>query len=219
MPGGSQVAGTFSPDTGSDALKAGSPEQQATAQITRGQRRAAVLALAEQLRTQALDLRPLSVPAVASVIRDQVAQGWGVEDFVWAIDHTPDGTARTYTAGPRPCSAPPSTSSSVVEVDQVSEVAAERRRRGVVVDGGARPARAVAYPAAWLRWRLAPWQGLAGPVAASRAAAAQRSAAAAAAAAARRAEQAAAAAAAVPPTVELARARAALRARRTWSIE
>ncbi|TXR51564.1 hypothetical protein [Quadrisphaera setariae] len=173
--------------------------------------------MAEQLRTRALDLRPLSVAAVASVIRDQVAQGWGVEDFVWAIDHTPDGKARTYTAGPQPSSAPLSMASSmpssVVDVDHADRSAAERRRRGVVVDGGARPARAVAYPAAWLRWRLAPWRGLAGPVVASRAAAAQRSAAAAAATAARRAEQAAATAASVPPPVVLAEARAALRAR------
>lgn len=225
MPGGgSQVAGTSWPGTHSDpylaaATTAGDPGGQATEQVTKGQRRAALLAVAEQLRTRALDLRPVSVAAVASVIRDQVAQGWEVEDFVWAIDHTPDGKARTYTAGPRPSSATSSLSSSVVDVDHADHAdrsAAERRRRGVVVDGGARAARAVAYPAAWLRWRLAPWQGLAGPVAASRAAAAQRSAAARAAAAARRAEQAAAAAAAVPPPVVLAQARAALRARRTW---
>lgn len=183
--------------------------------MTRGQRRAALLVVAEQLRTRALDLRPLSVAAVASVIRDQVAQGWGVEDFVWAIDHTPDGKARTYTAEPSAL-AFASASAVVVDVEQVREMSAERRHRGVVADGGARAARAVAYPAAWLRWRLAPWQGLAGPVAASRAAAAQRSVAAAAATAARRAEQAAAVAQAVPPPVVLAEARAALRARRTW---
>jgi len=200
MPGGgSQVAGTSGM-----AVRGGDPSRQ----MTRGQRRAALLVVAEQLRTRALDLRPLSVAAVASVIRDQVAQGWGVEDFVWAIDHTPDGKARTYTAGPSA-----SASSLVVDVEQAKEMSAERRHRGVVADGGARAARAVAYPAAWLRWRLAPWQGLAGPVAASRAAAAQRSAAAAAAAMARRAERAAAAAAAVPPPVMLAEVRAALRAR------
>jgi len=205
MPGGgSQAASTSSTSTDPDAVQGEGPG----GQPTRGQRRAALMATAEQLRTRALDLRPVSVAAVASVIRDQVAQGWGVEDFVWAIDHTPDGKARTYTAGPTT-----SASSSVVDVDQVCEVAAERRRRGVVVDGEARSARAVAYPAAWLRWRLAPWQELAGPVAASRAAAAQRSVAAAAAAAIRRAEQAAAAAAAVPPPVMLAEVRAALRAR------
>ena len=207
MPGGgSQVAGASNAATDPDAVRGEGPG----GQPTRGQRRAALVAVAEQLRTRALDLRPLSVAAVASVIRDQVDQGWGVEDFVWAIDHTPDGKARTYTAGPTSSVAP----YSVVDVDQVFEVAAERRRRGVVVDGGARSARAVAYPAAWLRWRLAPWQGLAGPVAASRAAAAQRSAAAAVAAAARRAEQVAAVAVAVPPPVSLAEARAALRARR-----
>lgn len=199
LGGGSQVAGTSGM-----AVRGGNPSRQ----MTRGQRRAALLVVAEQLRTRALDLRPLSVAAVASVIREQVAQGWGVEDFVWAIDHTPDGKARTYTAGPSA-----SASVVVVDVEQAKEMSAERRHRGVVADGGARAARAVAYPAAWLRWRLAPWQGLAGPVAASRAAAAQRSAAAAAAAMARRAERAAAAAAAVPPPVMLAEVRAALRAR------
>ncbi|TXR51574.1 hypothetical protein [Quadrisphaera setariae] len=169
------------------------------------------MAVAEHLRTRSLDLRPLSVAAVASVIRAFVTEGWGVEDLVWAIDHTPDGKARTYTARP-----PSSVPSSPVEVDYADRTAAERRRRGVLVDGCVRPARAVAYPAAWLRWRLAPWRGFAGPVAASRAAAAQRSADAAAAALVRRAEHAAAVAAAVPPTVVLAQARAALRARRIW---
>jgi len=209
--GGSQVAGSSSSATHPDAVWG----ESSGGQPTRGQRRAALVMVAEQLRTRALDLRPLSVAAVASVIRNQVTQGWGVEDFVWAIDHTPDGKARTYTAG-LSASASASASAVVVDVEQVTEVIAERRHRSVVADGGARAARAVAYPAAWLRWRLAPWQGLAGPVAVSRAAAAQRSVAAAAATAARRAEQAAAVAQAVPPPVVLAEARAALRARRTW---
>jgi len=172
---------------------------------TKGAQRAADLAVAAALRARSLDLRPLSDQAVRSVVRPRLAEGWGVEDFVWAIDHEPDGTARTFTAGP----------AAGGTGDVPAEVARERCRRGVLVDGGAAPARSVASPGAWLAWRLAPWADRPAPVAARRAEAAARADAARAAAAARQAANAAAAAAAVPPPPVLAEARAALRARRT----
>jgi len=171
---------------------------------TKGAQRAADLAVAEALRARSLDLRALSAKAIRSAARSQLADGWGVEDLVQGIDHAPDGTPRTYTAGPAAAGAGP----------VAADVGAERRRRGVVVDGGARPARAIASPGGWLAWRLADWAGLPPPVATRQAEAAARSAAARTAAAARRAAAATAAAAAVPPPPVLAEARAALRARR-----
>lgn len=172
---------------------------------TKGAQRAADLAVAAALRARSLDLRPLSDQAIRSAIRPHVARGYDVEDLLWSIDHEPSGAARTFTAGPR------AGASSALALP--AEVVGERSRRGVVADGGVRPAREVADPAGWLRWRLAPWAGRPAPVAARRAEALQRAARARQAAQERRAAHAAAVAAAVPPPAVLAEARAALRSR------
>ena len=75
-----------------------------------------------------------------------------------------------------------------------------------------RPAAPVASPAAWLRWRLRPWQGRPGPATARRAATVQGQRAAALRAAERHAAHAAAAAASTTAPPAFAAARAALRA-------
>lgn len=190
---------------------------------TRGQQRAEDLALAQALRTRSLDLRPISPQAIRAVVRPFLAAGWQVEDLVWAIDHDPDGRARTFTAGPRHINAAahPATANNartITTTSQPADVLAERRQRRVQVDDGAPPARAVASPAAWLAWRLAAWVGPTGllpaPAQARRAAARAEQATARTAAAARRQAAAAATAAAVPPPVAWAEARAELRARR-----
>lgn len=190
---------------------------------TRGQQRAEDLALAQALRTRSLDLRPISPQAIRSVVRPFLAAGWQVEDLVWAIDHDPDGRARTFTAGPRHINAAahPATANNartITTTSQPADVLAERRQRRVQVDDGAPPARAVASPAAWLAWRLAAWVGPTGllpaPVQARRTAATAEQATARTAAVERRQAAAAATAAAVPPPVAWAEARAELRARR-----
>lgn len=119
---------------------------------TRGEQRAADLAIAAALRRSALDLRSISDAAVRSVIRPLTGAGWTLADLIHAIDHEPNGARRWYTCAPTlPVRSP--------DVDGVQPLG--RRER---------PAAPVGSPAAWLRWRLSPWQGLEGPAAARRAA-------------------------------------------------
>ena len=167
--------------------------------LSRGAQRAADLAVAERLRARSLDLREISDAAVRSVIRPFLAAGWGEEDLVHAIDHNPDGGRRTFTSGP---TTPPGPDlGAVLDVDDL------RRQRGPREV----PARPVAYPAAWLAWRLRPWAGHPAPAAARRQTALADLAAARAATAARAAAAAAAVAAAVAPPPGFTTARQVLR--------
>ena len=152
------------------------------------------LAVAAALRRSALDLRSISDAAVRSIIRPLTATGWELGDLVHAIEHDPDGTRRWYTSAP----ALPTPS---LDVDGVGP----RRRQE-------RPAMPVASPAAWLRWRLRPWQGHPGPATARRAATVAAQHAEAARARQRRQANAAAAVASTAAPPGFAAARAALRA-------
>ena len=63
------------------------------------------LAAATTLGWISTDLRPLSAKWVRSKIRPWLRAGWTVADLLWAIDHAPDGTPRTWTgtaANPAP---------------------------------------------------------------------------------------------------------------------
>lgn len=160
---------------------------------TRGDQRAADLAIAAALRRSALDLRSISDAAVRSVIRPLTATGWGVADLIHAIDHEPDGTRRWYTSAP---------ALPVASLD-VDGVAPQGRRE--------RPAVPVGSPVAWLHWRLRAWQGLPGPATARRAATIDGQRAATARATARREANAATQAASTTAPAGFAAARAALR--------
>ena len=160
----------------------------------RARRRAEQLAVAVALRERSLDLRAISAAAVAAVARPLLDAGWETADLMHAIDHTPDGTARRFTAGPgiQPWAG--------IDVDRPGQ---SRRAE--------RFSAPVGSPGAWLAWRLRPWAGHQPPAAARRAAAQAARAAAAAAAAARAAANAATIAAAAPAPVGFAAARRALR--------
>lgn len=167
---------------------------QRTPGATRGEQRAADLAIAAALRRSALDLRAISDAAVRSVIRPLTATGWTLADLIHAIDHEPDGTRRWYTSAPAlPVRSP--------DVDGVQSLG--RREKQAVPVGS---------PAAWLRWRLSPWQGLEGPAAALRAATVAGQRAATLRAAQRRAANAATQAARTAAPAGFAATRAALRA-------
>ena len=63
------------------------------------------LAAATALGQVSLDLHRLSSRWVRSKIRPWLRDGWTVADLVWAVDHDPDGTPRTWTglaANPAP---------------------------------------------------------------------------------------------------------------------
>ena len=161
---------------------------------TKGEQRTADLAIAAALRRSALDLRAISDAAVRSIIRPLTAAGWDLGDLIHAIEHDIDGTRRWYTSAP---------ALPIPNLD-VDKVTSRRRQE--------RPAAPVASPAAWLRWRLSPWQGHPGPATARRAATVAAQRAEAARAAQRRQAAAAAAAAAIAAPPVFAAARAALRA-------
>jgi hypothetical protein len=58
------------------------------------------LALAERLQAEALGLRALSTPALRHLLRPWIARpelGWSVAWLLHALDHTPDGSPRTFT--------------------------------------------------------------------------------------------------------------------------
>ena len=185
--------------------------------LSRGAQRAADLTIAGRLRARSLDLRGISDAAVRSVIRSFLAAGWGVEDLVHAIDHTPDGARRTYTSGPTTPPAHHGSGSGPLPdlLPDAYDDSADRRRRAALVETSVRP---VTHPAAWLAWRLRSWTGHTAPAAARRAAALAAAAEVRAAAAARRAAAAAEQTAAVPAPASFTAARAALRtASRPWS--
>lgn len=55
------------------------------------------LELARRLQREAPDLRRLSDRALRHLLRPWLLAGWTVAELVHAIDHDPDGTARTWT--------------------------------------------------------------------------------------------------------------------------
>ena len=160
----------------------------------RARRRAEQLAIAAAVRERSLDLRAISAAAVAAVARPLLDAGWGVADLVHAIDHTPDGAVRRFTAGPG--------------VQPWAGLDVDRPGQSRRVERQSAP---VGSPGGWLAWRLRPWAGHPPPAAARRTAAQAARAAAAAAAAARAACNAATIAAAAPPPVGFAAARRVLR--------
>jgi hypothetical protein len=59
------------------------------------------LALAEQLQAEAPALRALSTPSLRHLLRPFISRaelGWTVAWLLHALDHSPDGTPRTFTA-------------------------------------------------------------------------------------------------------------------------
>ena len=55
------------------------------------------LAAAAVLRRVSLDLHPISARWIRSKVREWLRAGWTVADLLWAIDHDPNGTPRTWT--------------------------------------------------------------------------------------------------------------------------
>ncbi|MEU7911413.1 hypothetical protein [Microbispora bryophytorum] len=64
---------------------------------TRKHARRQALQIAEETRHESITLRGLTAWYVRHLIRDFVAAGWTARDVLYALDHTPDGTAWTYT--------------------------------------------------------------------------------------------------------------------------
>ncbi len=68
--------------------------------VTRRQRRAARLEIADQLRVRVWPLRPLSPAALAHVIADFVAAGWSAADLHRSLDYRPDGAPHPHDGSP-----------------------------------------------------------------------------------------------------------------------
>ncbi len=63
--------------------------------------RADRLALVERLQAEAFALRPASTRELRHVLRPWLLAGWTVAQLLHALDHEPDGTARTWTTAVR----------------------------------------------------------------------------------------------------------------------
>ncbi len=59
------------------------------------------LAAAAALRRRSVELRGVSERAVRAAVRDFLRAGWSVDDLAYALDHAPDGSARTWTSSVR----------------------------------------------------------------------------------------------------------------------
>lgn len=59
------------------------------------------LEIVRRLQLEAPDLRRLTDRALRHLLRPWLLAGWTVADLMWALDHRPDGTERTWTTGVR----------------------------------------------------------------------------------------------------------------------
>lgn len=59
------------------------------------------LALARRLQLEAPDLARLTDRALRHLLRPWLLAGWTVADLLWALDHEPDGSERTWTTAVR----------------------------------------------------------------------------------------------------------------------